>query len=71
MGMEFWIRPFLTARVIALPLVAAADAPPLSLPSSSMSAESDDVPRLDGIRISLQQEFGKHPAFSIKMQILY
>ncbi|KAM3707735.1 hypothetical protein ACB094_02G047100 [Castanea mollissima] len=71
MGMDFWIRPFLTARVIALPLVAAADAPPLSLPSSSMSAMADDVPRLDGIRTLCMQEFGKHPAFSIKMQILY
>ncbi|KAM3707208.1 hypothetical protein ACB098_02G007600 [Castanea mollissima] len=63
MGMEFSIWPFLIARVIAFPLVAATDAPPLSLPSSSMSAESHDVPQLDGIRISLHARIWKASCF--------
>lgn len=58
MGMVFWISPFLTACVIALPLAAAADAP-ASPASSSISAVADADPRAGVIRISLQARMWK------------
>lgn len=57
MGIMLWTKLFLTACVIALPLAAGEDAP-LS-PSSSMSPESDEDPRLVGSRISLQTRIWK------------
>lgn len=58
MGMVFWISPFLTACVMALPLAAAADAP-ASPASSSISAVADADPRAGVIRISLQARIWK------------